>query len=216
MLAQFLGHECWKIEESVLLTSFFNIGMLFHPAITPLSLARMQGAEKFMFYTDGTSEIVANLIYGLDMKKLAVGKAYGVKRNNVQAWIKNSYGVDRATVFEALQNNDVCHGLAASNQLTMENISRLCYITEDVPCGLVSFSEFDRHAKVETPHMDAVILLASQLRGRNFRVERRALAHFGLAEKNRRRNRVNLRTYYGFKQRGLRIFRLTCSYPECD
>lgn len=89
-----------------------------------------------------------------------------------------------ATVFEALQNNVVYHGLAAPRHLTSEDIRHLRDIVEDVPCGLIPFSELDRKANVKTPHIDAIILLASATLSCDFRAEGLTLKRLGLAGKS--------------------------------
>jgi opine dehydrogenase len=183
-LGQFVGNGRWRVEESVLTTSLGNIGMLFHPAVTLFNLSRIQGPDKFMFYTDGASELVASFIHKMDLEKLAVGHAYGVKLDTVQEWLGNSYGAEGATVFDALHNNVVYHGLAAPSHLTSEDIRHLRYIVEDVPCGLVPFSELGRKANVKTPHIDAIILLASATLSCDFRAEGLTLERLGLAGKS--------------------------------
>jgi opine dehydrogenase len=181
-LGQFVGRGIWKVESSVLSTSLANIGMLFHPAITLMNLARMQGSEPFMFYTDGASEVVAELIHDLDMEKLAVGAAYGISLENVPTWLRKTYGFEGSTVFDALQKNEAYHGLSAPSELATDAIRRLRYITEDVPCGLVPFSGLGEKAGVATPKMDAVIAFASQITGHDFRASGRTLKDLGISD----------------------------------
>jgi opine dehydrogenase len=180
-LGQYVGQGIWKVESSLLSTSLANIGMLFHPSITLMNLARMQGPDPFMFYTDGASELVSELIHGLDMEKIAVGAAFGVELDDVPTWLRQAYGVEGSSVFESLQKNRVYHGLAAPSGMDSDSIKRLRYITEDVPCGLVPFSCLGEKAGVPTPKMDSVIAMAGTVVGLDFRASGRTLEHLGLA-----------------------------------
>ena len=57
------------------------------------------------------------------------------------------------------------------------------YITEDVPYGLVPLSGLAEKVNVPTPHMDAVITLASTFNGENYREMGRSLKNIGFADK---------------------------------
>ena len=157
--------------------------MLFHPAITLTNLARLESAEPFYFYTEGTSLAVANLILGLDLEKEHVASAYGIKVDTVLQWMEKSYLHSANTIHKALTRNPAYQDVKAPMNLSAKQIRNFRYLAEDVPYGLVPFSALGVKAGVPTPYMDSVIALASQVALQDFRESGRSLKCLGLADK---------------------------------
>ena len=183
LLSQYIGSGSWSVEKSVLQTSLENIGMLFHPAITLTNLARLESAEPFYFYTEGASRAVANLILGLDLEKERVALAYGVKVDTVLQWMEKSYSHSASTIHKALADNPAYQAVKAPMNLSAKQIRNFRYLAEDVPYGLVPFSALGAKAGIQTPYMDSVIAMASQVALQDFRKSGRSLDCLGLADK---------------------------------
>jgi opine dehydrogenase len=169
-----LAFPQFVIERDVLCTGLNNIGAVLHPVPTILNLARIDTGEKFEYYHEGISPKVAGLVEGIDCERLAVAKAFGVEAESTKEWLKDAYGAEGSTLFEAIQNNPGYKGILAPSALPTR------YITEDVPMSLVPISSLGRLVGISTPVMDSIITLASMLDGVDYRKEGRTLDRVGL------------------------------------
>jgi opine dehydrogenase len=163
---------------SVLETGLANMNPVMHP---PIVLGNLRAIEspgpRFNFYGDGVSQSVAAMIDALDAERVAVADAYGVNRLPLHDWVARAYGVreeDTAQMCKAMSRS-VYRGIEAPDRVDSR------YLSEDVPDGLVPWSELGALAGVATTFMDAVILLASTINGIDYRIQGRTLARLGLA-----------------------------------
>lgn len=167
----------------ILATGINNIGAMFHPAPMVLNAGRIQAGHRFEYYREGITAAVASLLRGLDRERLAVGRAWGVRAEPVEAWMRRNYGLPASlqTLEELVAANPAYAGVMAPDTLQHR------YLLEDVPTGLVPLAELGRLAGVPTPLMDAVIDMASHLVGVDFRRSGRRLESLGLGELSPRR-----------------------------
>lgn len=163
--------------ENVLETSLMNIGSVFHPIPAILNIARIDAGENFEHYMQGISPSVANVLERLDLERTAIAAAMKVKTMGVKVWLEDVYGAktsDTINLYEAVQRQEQYRGIPAPK----DPFSR--YISEDVPTGLVPLSELGRIAGVETPLMDAIVILAGSIHKCDYRVSGRNLRSLGL------------------------------------
>ena len=71
---------------NVLETSLNNIGAIFHPAPTILNSARIESGEKFDYYHEGITPVVATVLENIDRERLEVAKA--LKNNMAYEGVK--------------------------------------------------------------------------------------------------------------------------------
>ncbi|CAG0952967.1 partial Opine dehydrogenase, partial [Gammaproteobacteria bacterium] len=71
---------------NVLETGLDNIGAMFHPTTTILSVGRIESGVPFEFYRDMTPSI-ARFIEAMDAERIAVAKAFGVHAQSAYAWL---------------------------------------------------------------------------------------------------------------------------------
>ena len=146
----------------VLETGLDNIGAMFHPTTTILSVGRIESGVSFEFYRDMTPSI-ARFIEVMDAERLAVAAAYGVQAQSACDWLARSYpGITGDTLFDRIQSNVAYHGIAAPRSIDTR------YIWEDVPTGLVPMVALGRHAKVDMPACVGLVNIACALHRRNF------------------------------------------------
>jgi len=167
----------------VLATGIHNIGAMFHPAPMLLNAARIQAGERFEYYREGITPAVATLVRGLDRERLAVGRAWGVRAEPVETWMRQHYELppELETLEALVAANPAYAGVMAPETLAHR------YLLEDVPTGLVPLANLGRLAGVETPLMEAVIDMASHLVGVDFRRSGRTLERMGLGGVSARR-----------------------------
>jgi len=160
--------------NNVLQTSFDNIGMVFHPAVMLLNAAWVEAHHDFEYYIEGISPSVARLLGKLDDERRAVAASIGVNTHSAREWLYLVYNAAGTTLYQAVQATPGYAGVQAPNTLFHR------YLLEDVPMSLVPLSETGRQYGVPTPTTNAVIHLASELLGRDFRKEGRTLDRMGI------------------------------------
>lgn len=161
--------------ENVLVTSFDNIGAIFHPIPTILNAGRIESGEKFEHYRDGITPSVAKLLEQLDAERIAIAEAYGVPARTALEWMRETYAVKANTLYEAVQLNPGYHGITAANSLNTR------YIFEDVPYGLVPLASLARLAGVKVPLMRSTVTIARMIHGNNYWLNGRRARNMGIS-----------------------------------
>jgi opine dehydrogenase len=164
--------------ESVFQTTLQNGNPVIHPAVTLLNaglIERTSGA--FLFYEEGVTSGVGRLIEAVDLERLAIADALGVKILSEPALGVAQGYMDEENYSTGYSTAPGFLGIGAQHALDHR------YLTEDVGYGLVFLTDLARHLGVRTPVMDSVIAVASVVLARDFRGEgRRTLATLGLAD----------------------------------
>lgn len=157
-------------------TSLDNIGAIFHPAVVLLNAGRVESTGGgFRHYMDGITRSVSLLLERLDEERVLVARALGVGALTAREWLAEVYGIERPTLFEAIQATPAYDGVSAPTSLNHR------YIWEDVPTGLVPLAELGKACGVPTPVTETLISLADALVGANFRQTGRTLERLGIA-----------------------------------
>lgn len=147
---------------STLHTSFANIGMVFHPLPILLNITRVEAQEKFLYYIQGISPLVANILERLDNERLAVARAYGVEVQSAYDWMYEHYGAEGETLYERIQNNEAYQNILAPIDIDTR------YIFEDMLTGCVPMYYAGEAIGVETPIIKSAILWASTVYATDF------------------------------------------------
>jgi opine dehydrogenase len=171
-------YKCIQLGENYFQTMLQNANPVIHPAVTLLNAGRIENTHgEFLFYEEGVMPGVGRLMAAVDRERIALGKALGVTvLPDTVIGIKQGYmtsdsyetGYSTAPGFK---------GIKAQSKLDHR------YLNEDVGYGLVLLHEMGEALGVGTPHIDAIITLASTVTGRDYRSEaKRTLRSLGLPE----------------------------------
>jgi opine dehydrogenase len=171
-------YKCIQLGENYFQTMLQNANPVIHPAVTLLNAGRIENTNgNFLFYEEGVMPGVGRLMAAVDRERIAIGKALGVTvLPDTVIGIKQGYmtsdsyetGYSTAPGFK---------GIKAQSKLDHR------YLNEDVGYGLVLLHEMGEALGVGTPHIDAIITLASTVTGRDYRSEaKRTLRILGLPE----------------------------------
>ena len=162
---------------NVLQTSLQNGNPVIHPAITLLNTALIERTQgDFFFYQEGVTPAVGRLIKAIDRERIAIGRALDIEVipepeiGHMQGYMAESTydrGYAQAPGFR---------GIRAQKSLDYR------YFHEDVGYGLVFWQSLAEQIGVETPHISAVIRLASALVGQDYVARgKRTMASLGLS-----------------------------------
>ena len=153
---------------------------------------RSTGGEAYKFYAEGVTPAVGRLYTAINAERVAVAAALGASVPNLEDWFERTYGVRGKSLSETCQllttNSDGPYQATGTPSAWTHK-----YIAEDVPVGLMPMSALAAAASVPTPAIDAVILLAQTLAGRDFAGEARTLERMGLAGMDAEQIRQTLR-----------------------
>ncbi len=165
--------------ENVIETSLLNFGAVFHPAPSLLNIARIEFKEDFEYYHQGISPCVGKVLEKIDMERIAVARAFGVKTLSTIEWLKEAYGIKNGDIYNVVQKIKVYSGIKAPKSPTAR------YITEDVPMSLTPISELGKLAGVATPVIDIIIRMASIMHNTDYRKKGRTLKRMGIDKFNK-------------------------------
>lgn len=164
--------------DSLLETSFSNIGAIFHPVIFLLNKERVLKKEIFNFYTDGVTKKVAQYIEKVDLEFKSIAAAIGINTLSVVDWLHSRYGLPKTSIYKMIKSNPTYKNILAPTTINHR------YIWEDIPTGLVPMSLFGKILGVPTPTIDYFIEQGSKLLNIDFRSEGRTLYKLGLSPDN--------------------------------
>ena len=147
--------------DNIFKTSFDNIGAVFHPALTILNAAWIEETHgDFEYYIQGASPSVSKTLERLDKERMEIAAALGFKATSARDWLYTAYSASGENLHEAIHDNPGYLGITAPDRLHHR------YIDEDVPMSLVPLASIGKMLKVQTPTIDALIHIASVMRGK--------------------------------------------------
>ncbi len=147
---------------SVLETGLSNIGMIFHPLPILMNITRVEAKEDFLFYIEGISPLVADVLERMDRERVRVAEALGVKVPSAVEWLGERYGSTGNTLYERIQNTEAYKNVLAPTDIDTR------YVFEDIQTGCVPVIHLSRKAGVRVPVIGSVINWASILYNRDF------------------------------------------------
>jgi len=160
--------------DNFLTTSLGNIGAVFHPTIALLNKEKIKKQESFDFYREGATRKAVDFMEQVDNERRSIARKFGVEVQSLREWLCERYVLQEDNLYDALHNNPYYEGLPAPTTLNMR------YLTEDIPTGLVPFSELGKAVSVETKSIDMLINIASKELKVDFREKGRNLYSLGL------------------------------------
>lgn len=171
-------------SDNVMETGLSNINAIMHPAGMLGNAGRIEGsAGDFYFYRDGITPAIARLIETVDKERLSIINKLKLKPLSFieifyQAGLTSDSARQSGSVYQAIRESQPNQTIKSPASLNHR------YLHEDVGYGLVPMAEVGRLLGVETPVIDALITLASEMNGTDYRREGLTLEKMGLAGVN--------------------------------
>lgn len=164
--------------DSVFQTTLQNGNPVIHPAVTLLNAGLLERTEgDFLFYEEGVTPGVGRLIQAVDEERLAIGAALGVQLlSEPEIGVRQGY-MREATYDIGYSTAPGFTGIKAQSSLDHR------YLDEDVGFSLLFLIELAQRLGVPVPTMDAVVQVASVVRGLDYRAQpHRTLAELGVGD----------------------------------
>lgn len=169
-----------EILPNPIVAGLENINFGGHPLLTTLNMGILENFNgEFNYYRDCCSSATAKAAAKMDLERLAVGKALGVKLRTELEAMNSLYASDYATVYD-FNRASTTHGKIND----APNSSNARYITEDVPYLLVPCYELAKKCGVSVPIVESCIHIASAYNDTNYFETGRTLEKMGLASLN--------------------------------
>lgn len=165
------------LAKNVLETSLGNVNAMLHPAPMVLSSGLIESqCGGFLHYHDLISESVGNLIERMDKERMTIAKMLSIESASLLEWLAEVYDAEGETLCEYIKSIDTYDNVTCATDLKHR------YIHEDIPTGLVPISDFGNFVGVETPAIDSIITMGSQICRQNFWSTGRNLDSLGLSK----------------------------------
>ena len=154
---------------TVLDTLFPYANAIHHPPALLCNIGRIESTGgDYCHYYEGITPSVGRLIDRLDEERCAIAAAYGCRMDRLaehffQMGYTDAKGRAGGTAYDVFHNSEPNRWIKAPATIDHR------FLNEDIPFGLVPFSELARLARVPTPVTDAVITLASAITGKSYR-----------------------------------------------
>lgn len=166
--------------SSVIETALGNMNAVFHPPGMLLNAGWIQRTDgDFLFYKEGVTDAVGRACEAIDAERMAVARQLGVP---ARPFLDNFYA-SGLTSKEAYESGSIARACEESEpNKTIKSPPSLDhrYVHEDIGYGLVPFGALGRLARVPTPAIDAMVLLASIATGIDYASQGLTLHRMGL------------------------------------
>jgi opine dehydrogenase len=163
--------------RNVLQTSLQNGNPVIHPVITLLNSALIERTKgDFLFYEEGVTLAVGRLIKAIDEERIAIGRVL-----DIEVIPEPELGYMQGYMAEPTYDRGYSEapgfrGIKAQDSLDYR------YFHEDVGYGLVFWHSLAEQVGVNTPHISAVIRLASVLMDQDYLAQgKRTMKSLGLS-----------------------------------
>jgi opine dehydrogenase len=170
--------------SSVLETALSNMNAVFHPPGMLMNAGWIQHTGgNFLFYKEGITDAVGRVTAAIDAERMTIARGLNVPAVSFldifcAAGLTTKAARDSGDISRACKESEPNKTIRSPPSLDHR------YMHEDVGFGLVPFAALGEVAGVRTPTIDAMIHLAGQAVGIDYRREGLTLERLGLAGKS--------------------------------
>lgn len=160
--------------DNVMLTSLDNTNPIIHPAATLLNTSMIESGKEWLFYWDGITTSVGDLIDDLDKERLNIAEKLGYKMDAIKDQYRIEYHAEGKNISEIFRNTEAYSGVHGQKSIDTR------YITEDIPMGLVPFISLGKKLGVKVERMEVISKLCEFMLHRDLTSYGRSLENLGL------------------------------------
>jgi opine dehydrogenase len=169
----YCGVYCFR---DVLEAGLSNCNPVIHPLGVLMNAGRIEYSRgEFWYYEEGITPATAQAMERLDDERLAIGQKLGLKlARQSEALHAVNYG-PKGDLWEVLKGSKGLTPIKGPTSLANR------YVTEDIPIGLVCWSQLGQMLGVNTPLMRATIEIGIAISGVDYWETGRTLQRCGIA-----------------------------------
>ncbi|GAA0732932.1 NAD/NADP-dependent octopine/nopaline dehydrogenase family protein [Clostridium oceanicum] len=160
---------------NVMLTSLDNTNPIIHPAATLLNTSMIESGKEWLFYWDGITKSVGDLIEELDNERLNIAKKLGYEMDAIKDQYRVEYHAEGKNISEIFRNTKAYEGVYGQKSLDTR------YITEDIPMGLVPFISLGKKLGLKVERMELIAKLCEFMLHKDLTSNARSLENLGLS-----------------------------------
>jgi len=162
--------------ENVLEIGLQNLGCVFHPLPTLMSTSLIESDKDWLYYYDGISESVGKVLKDLDNERVAIGHAVGLNLASLEETMKDLYGVSGNSVSDIIGKVEAYAGVKGQKNINTR------YLTEEIPYALIPMISLAKKVNVNTPIMEAAVVLAESVLQQDLHKNARTLESVGIGD----------------------------------
>ena len=157
----------------------FKINPVIHPLGVLLNAGRIEYSRgEFWYYEEGITQSTAKALEALDKERMEIGKKLKLDLPTIASAL---HAVGYGPKGDLWETHKASKGLTPiKGPVSLNNR----YVTEDVPVGLVCWSQLGRQLGVPTPLMEATINIAGAIAGKDYFTSGRTLERCGIKGMN--------------------------------
>jgi opine dehydrogenase len=161
--------------RDVLEAGLSNCNPVIHPLGVLLNAGRIEYSRgEFWYYEEGITPATARAMESLDAERINIGKKLGLELPDMASSLHSvSYG-PKGDLWETLKGSKGLTPIKGPTSLSNR------YLTEDVPIGLVCWSQLGRQLGVSVKLMESTVHIAGAISGKDYFVLGRTLKRCGI------------------------------------
>ncbi len=168
--------DCFVPAKNVLETGLSG-GSLLHSIPCVMNINKVELNQPFDYYMEGLTPGICNIIEAADTERRKVCDALGMHSPSLLSHLKDMYHLKPEGFYDAIQSCEPYKGIKSPANTNHR------FFQEDTLSNLVPTSSLGKLLGIPTPTLDAIILLESQVTGKDFFKEGRTVEKLGLSGK---------------------------------
>jgi len=168
--------DCFVPAKNVLETGLSG-GSLLHSIPCVMNINKVELGQPFDYYMEGLTPGICNIIEAADLERRKVCEALGMPSESLLDHLKEVYHLEPEGFYDAIQSCVPYKGIKSPANTSHR------FFQEDTLSNLVPTASLGKLLGIATPTLDAIILLESQITGKDFMKEGRTVEKLGLAGK---------------------------------
>jgi opine dehydrogenase len=162
----------------VLSTSLTNFGPTNHVSVMVMNAGWAEHeAEAFLWYKQGVSRSVANVIQAMDDERLRLAEVFGAETMSLSTYLVNALGAPPGDLYTSLRGCEFYGNLRSPASASVDHR----FLWEDTMTGVAPTVALARAVGLHMPVYESLLALASAMMQRDFLAEGRNIDRLGLA-----------------------------------
>lgn len=163
------------IAKNVFETSLQNLNAVMHPLPTILNTSMIESQRDWMYYYDGITESIGDLVCQLDNERINIGKALDIDLTDVRGMYRILYNAEGKNLTEQCRNVKAYAGVKGHTSVKTR------YLLEDIPMGLMPMVSLGKMLGVDVSLMEATVKMAQAILHDDFNDKARTVENIGIA-----------------------------------